>query len=218
MTRQYVFADESGNFDFSRNAGASRYFILTTVITLDCAVGERLQTLRRELAWEGLGLATDFHASTDAQAIRDRVFAVIAGFDFRVDVTVLEKAKASPAIRPTDERFYQHAWYYHMKHLAPRVAMAHDELLVVGASLGTRKRRQVFHAAVEDVVRQTSPTVAYRVASWEAVSDPCLQVADYCSWAVQRKWESGDSRSYLLIASKITSEYDLFATGTTLHY
>lgn len=218
MPRKYVFADESGNFDFSRNRGATRYFILTTVTMTDCAVGQRLLELRRELAWEGLGLASEFHATTDAQAVRDRVFAAVAPFSFRVDATILEKAKADPMIRSTDERFYQHAWFYHMKYLAPRVTCSDDGLLVVGASLGTRKRRQLFHSAIEDVVRQVSPTLEVRVASWEAASDPCLQLADYCSWAVQRKWESGDARSHELIRPKIRSEYNLFAAGAVSHY
>jgi hypothetical protein len=48
----YVFADEAGNFDFSSNPGASRYFILTTVtLSGDCSLGDDLMRLRRELAW-----------------------------------------------------------------------------------------------------------------------------------------------------------------------
>ena len=30
LMRTYLYADESGNLDFSLNDGASRYFILTT--------------------------------------------------------------------------------------------------------------------------------------------------------------------------------------------
>ena len=35
MARIYVFSDESGNFDFSRNQGASRYFGLGTITLRD---------------------------------------------------------------------------------------------------------------------------------------------------------------------------------------
>jgi hypothetical protein len=31
MADRYVFSDEAGNFDFSKQLGASRYFILGTV-------------------------------------------------------------------------------------------------------------------------------------------------------------------------------------------
>jgi hypothetical protein len=49
-------------------------------------------------------------------------------------------------------------------------------------------------------------------------SDPCLQVADYCTWAIQRKWERNDNRSYDLISGKLESEYDVWAIGRTYHY
>jgi hypothetical protein len=47
-----------------------------------------------------------------------------------------------------------------------------------------------------------------------AAADPCVQIADYCAWAIQRKWERADERSYRLIAGKIDHEYDLWARGT----
>lgn len=51
-----------------------------------------------------------------------------------------------------------------------------------------------------------------------ASADPCLQVADYCAWAIQRKWERDDPRSYDLISDRITYEYDLWSHGNTHHY
>ena len=105
-----------------------------------------------------------------------------------------------------------------MKHVAPRVVRPHDELFVVGASLGVKKKRAVTHTAVQDVIRQVSPTTHFRTASWNAYSEPCLQVADYCCWALSRKWEQGDERSYALIQNKIRSEFDVFRSGRRLYY
>lgn len=170
------------------------------------------------MAWDGLGLISEFHATTDAQVVRDRVFETLRGHDLRIDTTILEKSKARPQTRNTDERFYKSAWFLHLKHVAPRVVMASDQLLVVGASLGTKKKRQSLHEAITDVVKRVTPTVEYCVAAWTANSDPCLQVADYCCWAVQRKWERGDERSYELIADKIMSEFDVFRTGRRHYY
>jgi hypothetical protein len=97
MSRVHVFADEAGNFDFSTHRGASRYFILTTVTMGDWRAGDALLNLRRQLAWEGIEQATDdFHATEEKQVVRDRVFAALAPWEFRVDATILEKAKARP--------------------------------------------------------------------------------------------------------------------------
>lgn len=216
--RKYLYADESGDFEFSSYHRASRYFILTTALIDDHSIESAVLNLRRELAWEGVKLPRPFHATEDEQAIRDRVFAVLSRYDFRIDATVLEKRKALPNIRSTEEKFYQYAWYYHMQYVARRVASRMDELLVIAASIGTNRKMRDFRYAVEDVMQQTAPTRALQVDMWPAAVDPCLQVADYCSWAIQRKWERGDERSYNLIKDKIWSEYDLFRAGNTLFY
>lgn len=53
MARRNIFADESGNFDFSRKPGASKYFILTTVTMGSYAAGDALLQLRE--TWRGMG-------------------------------------------------------------------------------------------------------------------------------------------------------------------
>jgi hypothetical protein len=218
MDRICVYADESGNFDFSRHPSASRYFILTTVTFVNHAISTALLDLRRELAWSGVDLSADFHATEDQQAVRDEVFRVIGEHDFRIDVTLIDKPKAQVHIRSSDERFYQYPWYYHMKKLAPQIVRPNGELFVVAASLGTKAKREAYYEGIRDVMSQVSPTTEFRTACWPAAVDPALQVADYCSWAVQKKWERNDLRSYDLIKPKIASEFDLFRRGTRLYY
>lgn len=210
MARRYLFTDEAGNFDFSGNRGATRYFSLTTVTLDDCAVGDALLHLRRDLAWDGHDLCDEFHATEDSQAVRDRVFDVLRAHQLRIDSTIFEKAKAYSYVRADEERFYRTACFFHFKHVLKQVADANDELLVVGASLGTKKKRQNFYDAFRDVVRQCLPRATHQAAYWASSCEPCLQVADYCSWAVQRKWERGDDRSYVLIQDKIASEFDIW--------
>ena len=171
------------------------------------------------MALDGLSLDGYLHATTDSQAVRDRVFSLISGNAIRIDATILEKSKAEPQLRISDDRFYKYAWYYHFKNVAPKIVKPADELLICAASLGTKKKCSVFRDAINDVVRQSiSPTTNWKTAFWPASSDPCLQIADYCAWAIQRKWEGGDTRSYDLIKGKIIREYDLFARGTTHYY
>ena len=219
MSRNYLFADESGNFDFRRAQGASRYFILTSVTLRDCsAFNLGLHQLRHQMAWEGFDHPGPFHAAHDPAPVRERVFSLIDAQSFVVDALILEKAKAMPRLRETEELFYQHAWFYLMKYVVPRTMG--EELLVVTASLGSKKkRRSAFYTAVQDVMRQIGRNrMRYRTACWESSSDSCLQMADYCGWAIQRKWEAGDPGPHTRIASKIRSEYDLFARGTMLYY
>jgi len=215
--RKNPFADESGNFDFSRKRDATRYFILAAVTMENCSkVNASFHELRHQMAWEGHDHPGPYHAAQDPAPVRNRIYSLIESLDFRIDALILEKAKAMPTIRTTEEQFYQHAWFYLMKYVGPRLLC--KELLVVSASLSSKKKkRAAFYEAVQDVMRQVG-RVRYKTACWDASSDACLQVADYCGWALQRKWETGDSEPYNRISSKIRSEYDLFARGTTCYY
>ena len=217
MVRKYVFADEAGNFDFRDRAGASKFFILTTVTTDSPDTGDDLLKLRRALAWDGIALESSFHATEDAQAVRDQVFGVLVDHDFRIDTTILEKRKTQPHLANDQERFYKMAWYLHFKYVAPRITGANDELLVIAAQIGTKKRRKAMRLGIADVVDRTT-WCKWEVAFWPAASDPCLQVADYCCWAIQRKYERADTRSYDLIKDKIESEFQPFDSGPQTYY
>lgn len=91
-------------------------------------------------------------------------------------------------------------------------------MFVVAASIGTKKTRGRFYTAVQDVVNQVSPCRRYRVGFWPADSDPCLWVADYCTWACQREWELGDSTYANLLRSKLITNYDIWALGRKTYY
>lgn len=218
MSRVNLYADESGNFDFRRASGATKYFILTTVSLADTSIESDLLKLRRDLSWGGEDFKGGFHATDDQYAVRSAVFGILANHSLRVDATIFEKSKTRPHVAANEDYFYKLAWYSHLKHIAKPIIAPHSELFVVAASLGVKAKRTTLHNAVRDVVQQTASGVVYRTACWSCDSDPCLQVADYCCWAINRKWEHGDDTWYKLIQPKIATEYDYFQYGSTHHY
>lgn len=220
MPNKFVFADEAGCFTFNRQQNVSKYFILCTVVMDDCGVATKLLDLRRRLAWDGYELGEYFHATTDKQAVRDEVYKVIVQSPFTIQATIMEKSKAQPQVRTSKPLFYQYGYFYHFKFGATQQLDKSSEALVTTASLGTRKERVAFEEAVADVMRQTKRVKDWRADFMPCHADPCLQVADYCAWAIQRKWESGgkDVRSFDLIRDRVTYEYDLWSKGTVHHY
>lgn len=206
MDRTHLFVDEAGNFDFSGRAGASRYFIIASVTMTDCSQAETLLDLRRQLVWDGHPLADAFHATEDKQVVRNRVFELISGMNVSVDATIFDKLELR-----NDQQgmlaFYRAAWTAHAARVIPKACPATNDLLVVTASIGTRNEQKAVGLATSEVVRAVGrSTDNTRVAYWPAWSDPCLQVADYCCWAIQRKWERDDARSFVLIEHLIRSE------------
>ena len=216
MPLRYVFVDEAGNLDFSLRG--SRYFTLASVVLDDCEIGQELIQLRRDIVRRGTDLRDGFHATEDRQAVRDEVFRLIAKRDFRIDATIFEKAKTTPELRTDDSRFVKAVWFYHMKHLLPLIATAQDEVFIVGATLNLKRKRQSAQEAIAEAVGTTAGSIPFKTAAWSAASEPCLQVADYCCWAIQRKWERNDMRSYALIEDKIATEFDIFRWGAQRYY
>lgn len=215
---RYLFSDEAGDFTFNREPNVSRYFIICTVAIDTLQLGNDLTALRHALLREGLPVGDCFHATTDAQAVRDRVYAVLAASDFTFQATICEKSKAQPQVRESKARFYKYPWYYHFRYgVAPRLK-ADDRLLVTAASIGTKREKQTYTSALKDVVNQSAGHIDWTVDFRPALADHCLQAADYCAWAVQRKWERADTRALNVIRSKLTYEYELWRYGNTHYY
>jgi hypothetical protein len=165
---------------------------------LSWTIAPFLLDLRRRLAWDGFELGEYFHATTDKQAVRDEVFAAIAKHPFTIQATIMEKSKAQSQVRTSKPRFYQTGYFFHFKHGVSKQLTDDHEALVTTASLGNRKERAAFQAAVGDVMRQTNKHRKWMADFMPCHADPCLQVADYGAWAIQRKWESElkDQRSW----------------------
>ncbi len=174
--------------------------------------------MRRDLVRRGTDLREGFHAAEDRQTIRDEVFRLLAKHDFRVDATIFEKTKTAPHFRSDDLAFYKTVWFYHMRHLLALVSGAGDELFIIGATLSLKRKQRFANEAIAEVVGTAAGSIPFQTAAWTAASEPCLQVADYCCWAIQRKWERTDPRSHVLIADKIASEFDIFRWGTKTYY
>lgn len=218
--RRYLFADEAGDFEFLKKPNVSKYFIISAVSLDSCSCGDALLDLRRRLIWEGQKIGPYFHASEDRQSIRNGVFNLIKSTDLRIYATIMEKSKAQPQTRISRERFYHYGWFYLLKFAANKIVGQDAELIVTTASLGSKKEQAAFTQAVNDVLQQTLPRHQWVTSFCPAQADPCLQIADYCTWAIQRRWESQgkDVRSYDLIKDKIAYEYDLFSRGAKHYY
>ena len=209
MAHIEIYGDESGDFSFAAADGVSDYFIVTTVTMTENVIAHQLLNLRRELMWEGLGLGNGFHAYHDNLAVRSAVFREIAASRLRIDSTIIPKAQVGANLRRSNIHLWRFAWLTHLQRVVPRVARRDDALMVVVASIRTRMRAGAVDAALRSIVSQVRPerSIAHVV---NADSDLAVQAADYCGWAIQRKWERGDFRAHATIRHLIRSEQVLF--------
>lgn len=215
----YVFLDEGGNFDFSANG--------TKYVTLTCASCTRpfpwfmpLADLRCNLLEAGWDLER-FHASEDHWKVRQQVFDVIAGHaqDFRLDSLIVEKRKTAPSLQPI-EVFYPRMLGYLLRYVIEGgLREGHNQVLVITDTLPLKKKRHAIRKGIQLTLPPMLPSgVTYEILHHSSQSSVGLQLADYCNWAIYRKWQSGDKTHYERIRVAIASEFDIFRTGKRNYY
>jgi hypothetical protein len=215
----YVFLDESGNLDFT-NMG-TRYFIIGSVtIERPFHPYGDLAELKYDLAEQGTALEY-FHASENAQRVRNQVFTVIQKHlnGIAIDSTIVEKRKTHPTLQEL-EKFYPKMLGYHLRYVLEQHRLAeYGGVLIYTDRLPIKRKRE----AIEKAVKQTlsdmlQNTVNYRLLHHDSKSNFNLQIADYCTWAIYRKWDNNDERSYALVSRAVRSEFDIFRTGKNFYY
>jgi len=215
----YIFLDEGGNFDFSPSG--TTYFTLTSVAKArPFQIAPVLDDLKYDLIETGLDIEY-FHATEDRQAVRNRVYASIQQFmdSLRIDSLVVEKRKTGRPLRD-DLQFYPRMIGYLLKYVL-KSHMLHNikEVIVITDTIPLNKKRNAVEKAIKTTLKHMLPrTCTYRVMHHASKSTFGLQVADYCNWAIYRKWEKGDTRSYELIKPRIMSEFDIFKEGAMQYY
>lgn len=220
----YLFIDESGNFDFS--SGGTKYFILTALSTTNpYSIGSPLLKLRYQLLpnYSG-GRALEengyFHAAEDTQTVRNVVFSTIMknGEDMRIDAVIAQKNKANPKFHAQQLELYQKMGEALLKYAFSRALWKnYNHVVLVFSCLFDRKKRGILKQTFKSLIK-TLAAKPYSLYFHNSKFDYCNQAVDYFSWAVYRKWESQDERSYVLIKNLVKSEFSIFDKGKTKYY
>lgn len=213
----YIFLDEGGNFDFSPSG--TKYFTLTSVaMCRPFAIREPWDDYRHELLEFGRDVEY-FHCADDNRYLRGRLFGILNAHSqgFRIDSLIVEKAKAGPALR-ADARFYPEMLGYLLRHIFEK-HNGYNEIIVITDSIPHNKKRKAVEKGVKHALKNMLPAgMRYRVLHQASRSHYGLQVADYCNWAVYRKWDAGETTYYDQIKSAIHSEFEIFRCGTKWYY
>ena len=94
-----------------------------------------------------------------------------------------------------------------------------EEIIVITDNIPLRKKRKAIEKAVKLALARVRPPIrSYRIMHHDSRSHYGLQIADYCCWAVFRRYERGDTNYYDRIKSAVKSEFDIFRYGTTYYY
>jgi Protein of unknown function (DUF3800) len=215
----HLHLDESGNFSFKPTG--TKYYVFTAAWTYDPApLAQDLLALRFALLKQGHDLHR-FHATTDKQVNRDAVVRVLSTHDnWRFAAVVIEKSKVYPELREPHHFYPQFAGSV-LKYVFHRhVAEGTDSVLVFTDTLPVQRFRDAVEKAIKLTCRHELPAnVRFGSYHHPAASNCWIQVADYCSWAVFKKWEHGDVRTYEQLRARLAEpELDALRAGMDHFY
>lgn len=212
----FLFFDESGNLDFSTNG--TKYYQFGALTTREPASLLRpLSDLRYHLIAEGTEIES-FHASEDRQAVRDRVFEVLqVQGDFEFDCVIIEKQKVNPVLYDP-VRFYPQFASYLLKYIFGRYNDEGERIVVITDRIPVSKKRRAVEKTFKSYIRGHLANRPFTVLHHASASHVCLQAADYCNWAVYKKWKDEERRPYDLIRKFVRSEFDILSHGGEYFY
>lgn len=217
----YVFIDISGDFIFSK--GCSKYLVFTAILCNDICPGVlELHKMRHELITDkGLDISR-FHAHSDKKSTRYVVYKIIRDLsNLRIDNIIIEKCKTNPTLQ-SPSILYPMIIKYLLSYPFDNRGMnakQYDQVCVF-ADAESRKKHEL--RAMKDGVKTFLSSylggMPYKFCMHNSGTHYYLQIADYCGWAIFRKWEMKDQEFYKLIRPIISSEFDIFGGGISKYY
>ena len=215
----YVFLDEGGNFDFSEKG--TKFFSLTSVsMKRPFPLHSSLDSYKYDLLEYGLDTEY-FHCTNDNTHVRNKVFEILKEQvdSFRIDSLVIEKPKTGFSLQKP-EKFYPKMLGYLLRYVIEAYnATQIDEIIVITDQIPINKKRNAIEKSIKKILSELLPNdVQYKLFHHSSKAHHGLQIADYCNWAIFRKWERIDTEYYDLIKTAIKSEYDIFQAGSRRYY
>ena len=207
----YIFLDESGNFDFG--ASGTRYLVLTSIgMCRPFPAWGQLDDYKYRCIENGTDIEY-FHCYDDRKNVRHAVFDVIAAHldNMRIHCVVIEKAKNPPTMRETKRLYLWMLGYLLKAALSEELNTGAKEVIVITDTIPVNKKRKAVEKSIQRALAEKQPPkVTYRILHHQSRSHYGLQVADYCCWAIFRKWERKDSTWYDRIKPAVRREANVF--------
>lgn len=227
----YFFVDESGDTTFyDRNGtwtvgkenGSSSILLMGFISTTEP------EFLRRKLFELQKDISNDdyfkdipsikkslvaFHAKDDCPEIRYKVFKLLKDLPFSCNIVIARKTeKIFKKFNGNTQELYDSL----ITHLFKNVLQLSNNNYIYIATRGSRKRQVPLEEAIHNALLYTEANLKHSVDSSQKIlpqtpsGEACLQVVDYCNWAIQRAFVKSDIRYYNYLKEKFRLIVDLY--------
>ncbi len=224
----YIFVDESGDMDFT-SKGSKHYIFTFLVKQRPFALHEHISNYRYSLLERNLKPSTDkrldieaFHACDDNKYIREKVFDIIASFDNKLVRSysyVLEKPKVQPNKRQDKDKFYINNLNLAIKNLLNKIKINKNFIIITDRlPFKSKKHTPTLKKGIKEYIKTNKLSIRYDIFHHSSASSINLQVVDYISWAIFRKYERNDDEYYEKIEKYLITIDNMTKNIEKLHY
>lgn len=230
-TNNYFFVDESGDTTFyNRNGewivgkenGSSLILLMGFIRTTE---PEFLRRKLSELKSEVLNdlylkdipsmkkTKISFHAKDDCPEVRYKVFKLLKDLPFSCNIVVARKTKkVFQKYNGNTQELYDSL----ITNLFKSILQLSNNNYIYIATRGSKKRQAPLEEAIHNSLLYTESKLNHTIDSTQKVlpqtpsGELCLQIVDYCNWAIQRAFIHNDMRYYNFLKEKFGLIVDLY--------
>lgn len=236
--QRHYFVDEAGDLTlFNRRGeiiigtpGCSNYFILATALVEEPHnLRKKIEELRSSVLLDSYlskipsikKTALAFHAKDDCPEVRHEFYKLIANIPVKIYAIVRRKKHVVRWVH--NQNSFDQNWRYSadkiydscVKRLfKDRLHIATENYITFarrGKSIRNTALLQALNKAVENFEKKSGREIStmLNVISNYPSNEPCLQIADYALWALQRLYERHEERYFDYIRNKFIRIIDL---------
>ena len=227
----YFFVDESGDTTFYNRKGewivgtengSSLILLMGFIRTTEPEfLRKKLNELKREIindeylkaipSMDKTKLA--FHAKDDCPEVRYKVFKLLKELPFSCNIVVARKTKhVFEKFDGNTQKLYDSL----ITNLFKNVLHLSSNNYIYIATRGSKKRQIPLENAIQAALKYTENKLNTSIDSNQRVlpqtpsGEVCLQIVDYCNWAIQRAFLKNDMRYYNFLKEKFGLIVDLY--------
>lgn len=211
----YIFMDESGclGFDFTKPK-TSQNFIITFLLANNDKILDKVvnKTFRSIAPKKRRNHAGTLHCNKEDNKTRTKLFSFLKDKDVSVMVISLNKHKVYTRLQDEKTILYNYITNILLNRLASKKLLPlKDKITLVAFRRETNRfLNENFKHYLETQISNTH-NVLLDVIVRPASAVKGLQVVDFLSWAIFRKYEHGDDYFYNMIKNLIIEESSLFS-------
>jgi len=210
----YLFMDESGclGFDFAKGR-TTKFFIIT------CLFSDSKRSLEKICRKVHQGLRKNIkrktgvlHCSKEQDVTRRRLFKLLSEKNVGVMAIYLNKMKVYTKLQDEKHVLYNYVTNILLDRIFSRKILPNTEGGVVLIASKRETNKFLNGNFSEYLNRQAGSThgIRLKIEIKTPAEEKSLQVVDFVSWAIFRKYEHGDESYYEMIRGKIVEENGLF--------